>query len=266
MASVMTEQGVVHYEVLGKGEPVILLHGWLGSWGYWLDAMQALSRYYRVYALDFWGFGESDRRRESFRIPDFVNLVLDFMERLGISSAHLVGHSMGGTVALSVALQDHSRVRQVGVVSSPLEGKSLSLLLKMAAVPQLAFLAWNSPWFLRTLLRTMAPRTARNWQEWYQMLMRDLSKTTLASFFQSINSLYKTDLKPYLDQIKTEVFGIYGLRDNIVDPRQAEVVKRIPKAKVKNLPHCGHFPMLDDPQGFNETLITFLRGGPNGQS
>jgi len=262
----MTEQGVVHYEVLGKGEPVILLHGWLGSWGYWLDAMRVLSKDYRVYALDFWGFGESDRRRESFRISDFVNLVLDFMERLGIAKARLIGHSMGGTVALSIALQAPSKVKQVGVVSSPLEGKSLSLLLKMAAVPQLAFLAWSNPWFLRTLLRTMAPRTAKNWREWYQMLMRDLSKTTLASFFQSINSLYKTDLKPYLGEINTSVFGIYGLRDNIVNPKQAEIVKRIPKAEVKHMPHCGHFPMLDDPQGFNEALINFLRGGPNGKA
>jgi len=261
VASVVTEQGVVHYEVIGKGEPVILLHGWLGSWGYWLGTMRELSSRYRVYALDFWGFGESDRRRESFRIPDFVALVLQFMDRLGISKARLVGHSMGGTVALSVALEAPSRVKQVGLVSSPLEGKSLSLLLKMAAIPQLAFLAWNNPWFLRWVLRMMAPWTARDWKEWYNMLMRDISKTTLASFFQSINSLYKTDLKPYLKDVKAPVFGIYGLRDNIVDPCQAKVVSSIPNARVKLMSHCGHFPMLDDPPGFNETLAENLRGG-----
>ena len=264
MPSVVTEQGIVHYEVLGRGEPVILLHGWLGSWGYWLETIRKLSSSYRVYALDFWGFGESDRRRESFKVQDFIFLVIDFMDRLGIQEASLVGHSMGGTVALSVALNKPEKVKKVGVVGSPIEGKSLSLLLKMAAVPQLAFLAWNNPWFFRGLLKVMAPRTTRPWQEWYEMLLKDLSRVTLASFFQSINSLYRTDLKPYIAQVKTPVFGIYGLRDNIVKPGQAKLVEKIPGAKVELLPHCGHFPMLDDPPGFNRLLFTNLKGGKNG--
>ncbi len=266
MASVVTDQGVVHYEVLGRGRPIIFLHGWLGSWGYWLETMRVLSKMFRVYALDFWGFGESDRRRESFRVSDFISLVLDFMDRLGIMEARVVGHSMGGTVALGVALKAPDRISQVGVVSSPIEGKSLSLLLKMAAVPQLAFLAWNNPWLLRLLLKAMAPRTARNWQEWYEMLMRDISRTTLASFFQSINSLYKTDLSPYLNRLEVPLFGIYGLRDNIVDPRQADLIEQSARARVERMPHCGHFPMLDDPQGFNSELTKLLQGGTDERS
>lgn len=264
MPSVVTEQGVVHYEVLGRGEPVIFLHGWLGSWGYWLEAMRELSSSYRVYALDFWGFGESDRRRESFKVEDFIWLVIDFMNKLGIQVASLVGHSMGGTVALSVALRKPEKIKKVGVVGSPIDGKSLSLLLKMAAVPQLAFMAWNNPWFFRSLLRAVAPRTTRPWQEWYKMLLKDLSRTTLASFFQSINSLYHTDLKPFITQIKSEVFGIYGLRDNIVDPGQAKLVEKIPGARVYVSPNWGHFPMLDEPPAFNRLLLTNLRGGKNG--
>lgn len=261
----MTEQGVVHYEVLGRGEPVIFLHGWLGSWGYWLEAMRGLSSNYRVYALDFWGFGESDRRRESFRIEDFVFLVMDFMDKLGIQVASLVGHSMGGTVALSVALRKPDRVKKVGVVGSPIEGKALSFLLKMAAVPQIAFVAWNNPWFFRSVLRALAPRTTRPWQEWYEMLLKDLSRTTLASFFQSINSLYHTDLKPYIAEVKSAVFGIYGLRDNIVKPTQAKLVEKIPGAKVYVSSSWGHFPMLDDSPAFNRLLLTNLRGGKNGE-
>mgnify|MGYP001773469563 CR=1 FL=1 len=264
MPTVVTEQGVVHYEVLGRGEPVILLHGWLGSWGYWLEAMKELSSKYGVYALDFWGFGESDRRRESFRVEDFIWLVMDFMDKLGIHEASLVGHSMGGTVALSVALRRPEKIRKVGVVGSPIDGKSLSFLLKMAAIPQLAFMAWNNPWFFRMLLRAMAPRTTRPWQQWYEMLLKDLSRVTLASFFQSINSLYHTDLRPYIGQIKTDVFGIYGLRDNIVAPSQAKLVEKIPGAKVHVLPQWGHFPMLDDPPRFNQLLLTNIKGGKNG--
>ncbi len=57
MSAITIENDLVHYEVLGRGRPVILVHGWLGSWRYWVPAMQQLSSKYRTYALDLWGFG-----------------------------------------------------------------------------------------------------------------------------------------------------------------------------------------------------------------
>jgi pimeloyl-ACP methyl ester carboxylesterase len=103
-----------------------LLHGWLGSWGLWQDTMAYLGRYYRTYALDFWGFGESGKRRETYKVQDFVSLVDQFLEELGITEAPLVGHSMGGTVSLSVAIQYQQRVRKVVVIGSPIVGSSSS--------------------------------------------------------------------------------------------------------------------------------------------
>ena len=66
MSSITTDQGILHYEVLGRGKPIILLHGWLGSWGLWRETMAYLSQYYRTYALDFWGFGESGKKRSTY--------------------------------------------------------------------------------------------------------------------------------------------------------------------------------------------------------
>src|SRR5512144_3358592 len=87
---------------------------------------------YRLYALDFWGFGESGKKRVTYNVQDFVSLVDQFMETLGIASAPLVGHSMGGTVSLSVAIQYPERVNKVVVVGSPIVGSSLAPLLKIA--------------------------------------------------------------------------------------------------------------------------------------
>ena len=124
MSSITTDQGIVHYEVYGRGRPVILLHGWLGSWGLWQETMVYLGAYYRTYALDFWGFGESGKKRDSYSVQDFVSLVDQFMDRLGIERAPLVGHSMGGTVSLSVASQFPRRVSKVAVVGHSGSGKS----------------------------------------------------------------------------------------------------------------------------------------------
>ena len=66
--------------------------------------MTYLGQSCRTYALDFWGFGESGKKRSTYEVTDFVSLVDQFMERLGIAQAPIVGHSMGGTVSLMLAL------------------------------------------------------------------------------------------------------------------------------------------------------------------
>ncbi|MFZ8843046.1 alpha/beta fold hydrolase [Thermoflexus sp.] len=259
MSSIVTEQGIVHYEVIGRGRPVIFLHGWLGSWAYWIDTMNALSRHCRSYALDFWGFGESDRQRASFTVPSFIDLVTQFMDRLGIASAALVGHSMGGTVALGVALAHPERVTRVAVVGSPITGSSLNFFLKMAGRPFWAFLAYTFPVAVKAGTYLASPTITRAWRTWYRMWERDLSRTSLRSFFQSIGSLHRTDLRPRLRELRTPVLGIYGARDNIVNPDQAFVLAReAPQASIFWMPKAGHFPMLDEPERFRQALADFL--------
>jgi pimeloyl-ACP methyl ester carboxylesterase len=220
--------------------------------------MEALASSYRSYALDFWGFGESDKRRESYNIADFAALVDQFMETLGIQSAPVVGHSMGGTVALKVALDRPRLVSKVAAVGSPVDGRSLNIFLKLAGYPWIAFLVWNSPGMLRLGIKLFAPWIAANWSEWYELLMRDLSKMTLESFLWSIHSLHRTDLRPRLRTMQMPAAGIYGRGDKIVNPQQAELFSLIANSRVVMLDDARHFPMLDDPDGFYTALSGFL--------
>ncbi|MCB0208201.1 MAG: alpha/beta hydrolase [Anaerolineae bacterium] len=259
MSSIVTDQGIVHYEAYGRGQPVILLHGWLGSWGYWLQTMEALKGQYRCYALDFWGFGESGKFRSRYDLGDFVSLVDQFMDRLGIEAAPIVGHSMGGTVAISLALAKPNRVKRVIVVGSPIVGNSLNIFLRLAGKPWIASLVWQMPQALRLGIRVFSPYVVNDWHAWYKMITRDLSRTTLEAFFSSISSLHKTDLRPQLPGITTPVMGIYGVGDNVVAPTQANVItNNAPLSRVLMMSGSGHFPMLDEPQSFNENLVEFL--------
>lgn len=258
MSSFTTDQGIVHYEVLGRGRPVILLHGWLGSWGLWQDTMSYLGRFYRTYALDFWGFGESGKKRESYNVQDFVSLVDQFMEQLGIESAPLVGHSMGGTVSLSVAVQYPHRVRKVVVIGSPIVGSSLSLLLKLFGRRPIAYVVYHNLWGLRLGFRILGPFYSRE-PRWAEMMDRDISRTTLESFLLSIASLRRTDLRPILHQIQAPVMGMYGDNDIVVHPRQWEPLKKaLPATRVERFPRSGHFIMLDEPERFQQVLHDFL--------
>lgn len=248
----------MHYEVYGRGRPVILLHGWLGSWGLWQETMAYLGRYYRTYALDFWGFGESGKKRGSYAVQDFVSLVDQFMDRLGIQIAPLVGHSMGGTVSLSVAIQYPQRVSKVVVVSSPMVGYSLAWPLKLAGRKPIAVVLFNMMWAFRLGLRIASPFICGD-PRFPEMMDKDLSRTTVESFLLSIASLRRTDLRPFLSQIIVPTMGMFGNRDNIVSPKQWQPMKEgIPAARIEQFPKAGHFIMLDEPEPFTRILKSFL--------
>jgi pimeloyl-ACP methyl ester carboxylesterase len=263
VSSIVTGQGIVHYESYGSGPPVILLHGWLGSWGLWQPTMEALGRQFRCYAIDFWGFGDSGKKRDSYRVGDFVELVPQFMDALGIQVAPLVGHSMGGTTALGVAIAHPERVRRVCVIGSPIAGSSLSILLQLAGIPWIGSLVRNLPSALLFGLKLYAPLVTRKPQIWYPMVERDFSKTTVASFFSSIGSLRRTDLRAQLPAVKLPVTGIYGQRDVIVHPKQYVPLQRgVENVRVEVMPNSGHFPMLDEPELYLTYIKTFLNHQP----
>lgn len=262
MSSITTDQGIVHYEVYGRGRPVILLHGWLGSWGLWQETMTFLGQYYRTYALDFWGFGESGRKLSTYQVNDFILMVDQFMEKLGIVSAPLVGHSMGGTVSLSVAYQFPERVQKVVVIGSPIHGSSLALPLKLAGYRPIAWLIFNLFPIFRLAMRIASHFISRD-PRFPGMMDSDLTKLTLESFLISIATLRKTDLRPDLHKIQVPVMGMYGDKDIIVHPRQWQPLQAgVPHAQIERFSHAGHFIMLDEPRSCMEKIKCFLASEP----
>jgi pimeloyl-ACP methyl ester carboxylesterase len=260
MSLLVTDRGELHFESHGSGRPVILLHGWVESWDHWLGLMQNLADSYKTYALDLWGFGESGKHAGAFAIPDYVGMVNQFIERLGIGSAALVGHSMGGTVSLGVAVDHPSQAESIAVVGSPIAGDGLTLIPRLAARRSLAGLAWSTPGSILLLARLFAPLLARDRDAWYHMFERDLAWATSESFHRSVASLRATDLRPVLGTIRVPTLGVYGKRDRIVSPRQGDLLKRhLPTANVLFFDRSGHFPMLDEPERFYQTIRAFLQ-------
>lgn len=259
MSSLTTDKGIVHYEVYGRGKPVILLHGWLGSWGLWQETMAYLGDEFRTYALDFWGFGESGKKLSSYAIPEFVGLVDQFMEALGIDRAPIVGHSMGGTVGLALARQYPHRADKVTVIGSPVNGNSLALVLKLAGYRPIAVTVHNMMWALKLGIRIGSRFVTRD-PRWYGMIDKDLSRTTVESFLTSIASLRKTNLTGDIGGITVPIMGIYGNRDVIVNPNQWKPLQANARdVRIERFADAGHFPMLDTTERFMSTLRDFLR-------
>lgn len=258
MSSITTDKGILHYEVLGRGKPVIFLHGWLGSWGLWQSTMEMIANTNRTYALDFWGFGESEDKLTSYQVNDFVDLVEQFMDQMGIQEAPLVGHSMGGTVSLMAALKFQQRIQQVVVIGSPIKGSSLSLPLKIAGNRFVAERLFQFFGLFRKTIKKVSPFIC-NHPQFPEIMDRDLSKTNVESFLNSINSLKKIDLRDQLKNMTIPVLGLYGNRDNIVSPAQNKLLKQvIPHAEIELFETSGHFIMLEEPEMCVQRIKRFL--------
>lgn len=262
MPALATESGIVHYESYGRGRPVILLHGWLGSWALWRDTIEQLGKEFRTYALDFFGFGEASDQGADFSVDTYVTLVDQFMDRLGIVKAPLVGHSMGGTVSLAVAQRYPEKVVKVAVIGSPVDGRSLNFFLKLSGYKVIADLTLRLPYLLNTFIYLLTNFSARDGARLYRMVKEDAAKVSTDAFFQSIGTLRKTNLTPVLPQIQLPVLGIYGRRDVIVNPQQSKVLlKYTPHSREAWFENSGHFPMMDEPERFHKTLTDFLHNG-----
>ena len=267
MSSIVTEQGLLHYESIGHGKPLILLHGWINSWSVWRDAMIALSKtgQFRVYALDFWGFGDSakgqDLSSSYFKIEAFSTMVDEFMETLGITEAPIFGHSMGGTVALKIALMYPARVTQVAIAGSPIVGDSLNIFLQLAGYGRIAKLIWRYPFVLRSIMHILLAGDSKPTRK---MIFRDVQQTTIESFFRSIGDLRNTDLRQELTSVTIPTLGIFGKNDKIVSPNNANLLSEaIPHAQVEIMNESRHFPMLDEPAVFLTVLEKFLNSNGN---
>jgi pimeloyl-ACP methyl ester carboxylesterase len=269
VATLVTEQGIVHYEAYGRGRPVLLLHGWLNSWAIWRDTIQVLGKDFRMYALDFLGFGDSGAQADEFSVNNFVTMVDQFMDRMGIVKAPLVGHSMGGTVSLSAALRYPEKVVKVIVVGSPIQGSSLNPLLKIAANRTWIGLGESQPVLysvfqsgFKPFLRGYAHFMAKDGSTLGKMLTDDTAKLSIAPFIESITTLRETDLRPRIGELQMPIMGVYGKRDIIVDPKQHSVLKQFaPHSKIEYFQSSGHFPMMDEPERFHGVMRDFLQNG-----
>ena len=185
-------------------------------------------------------------------------MVQQFMEKLGIVQAPLVGHSMGGTVSLSAAIQYPERVTKVVVIGSPIVGSSLSIILKLFGRRPIGFVVYHNLWAFKLSYHILARFYSKD-PRWPGMMDRDVSQIALEAFFLSIGSLRCTDLRPDLSKIKVPVMGMYGDKDIVVHPLQWKTLQAgVPQARIEQFHQAGHFIMLDEPLRFTETLRNFL--------
>lgn len=256
MSVLVIDQQVVHYEVFGRGHPVLFLHGWLGSWRYWFPTMDLVSNHFRTYSFDFWGFGDSRGQNTHESIQNYSDQVIRFMDVLGIDKVTLIGHSMGGMVALKTAINHPKRISRVAAVGAPIDGDSLSWLLKLTDRPLFADAFAYLPWLRRSMFRFFLGETS---DPAVHEVIADSLKSSATTLRRSVSSMWRTDLRPELPRLQVPTLIVHGGRDDIVRPNQADLFGNVPCAEVVVMPESRHFPFLDESEVFNDLLLRFLR-------
>jgi pimeloyl-ACP methyl ester carboxylesterase len=238
MSAIIVENGLVHYEALGRGKPVIFLHGWIGSWRYWMPTMEAVSDRYRTYAIDLWGFGDSDKSSQRYEIDSFVSLVGLFMDELGLIKAPIVGHSLGAVVGMLFAARSPDRVDKLMTVSLPLHSSLINRKLVSGGDGLLD----------RTIGRKQA-------QQAYPEVALEADKADPNVVALSARSMADLDL----DKITRPVLMVHGEKDALVAPSSPEALQDL-EQNVRQivLRDSLHFPMLDEAAKFHRLVRDFL--------
>ncbi|MFB5189248.1 alpha/beta fold hydrolase [Alicyclobacillus fastidiosus] len=251
--------GVTHYLEAGEGEPLILLHGvgfWTGG-DYWLANIVELSRHFHVFSPDFVGWGNGDRLRVEYSFAYLVDFVREFQDTLGISSAHIVGHSMGGWVAALLAYESPQRVRTLTLVGSGgMSTRTLSTMTKFQPPTREDILAHATKtlhaelpiaelvdtWYRRTLLAGAV--------ESYQLILNHMN-----------NSVHRAryHLGRRLQHIQCPTLVVWGAEDqtNPVSLGQ-EMHALLPNSQMVVIPG-GHDCASENPEQFNQQVIQFIR-------
>lgn len=242
MSAIVLESGLVHYEALGHGKPLLFLHDWLGSWRYWVPIMVEMSSSYRAYALDFWGFGDSDKVGSRYTLPDYVVQVEMFMDQMGINQTPMVGHGLGGLVALSFAAEHPDRVEQIMTVSVPFSAEHIARTLS-------GFGGGDNP------AKAILGRRLRAYEE----VDIEAAKTDGTAVVDSVRSAMAHDLDDLLTELDMPVLLVNGEDDPIIQmPDDGLLALLDYNVYAYAFVSAQHYPMLEETSKFTRLLRDFL--------
>lgn len=263
----------VHFVEAGKGPPILFLHGLGGTWRDWSANLPAFAATHRVMALDFPGSGESDKPEVRYSIEWLTEVVERFLQERKIGGVTLVGHSMGGLVALNLAARPNSRVKKLIVTDAVGIGDKAEFLgYAMSKKIMGADTKWESlEGFLKNEFRAMAdsfikdqqPKTAR---EFFESVPKNpFTGNPLLPMTPNVQmtaSIIDFDIRPKLASIRQPTLILWGAKDPVASPQDATFLqKEIRSSTLVLFPDSGHTPMMEHPTLFNQEMGKFLRAG-----
>jgi pimeloyl-ACP methyl ester carboxylesterase len=264
----------VAYRESGSGEVVMLIHGMAGSSDTWQAVVPELARHYRVIAPDLLGHGQSAKPRTDYSLGAFAAGLRDLLDELGITRATIVGHSLGGGVAMQFLYQHPEYCQRLILVSSGGLGPDVGWILRLLAAPGAEFvLPVIAPKVVLGIgnrvgswLGTVGRGSPRAGQIWAAYCSLSDSPTR-AAFLRTLRSVvdYRGQSVSALSRLRlrSEVptLVIWGERDQIIPVEHGyEVRAARPNSRLEVLAGLGHFPHVESPTEVASAIKEFIAG------
>lgn len=263
----------VGYRLAGEGdETILLIHGMAGSSRTWRDVMPTLSQRHRVIAADLMGHGESAKPMGDYSLGAHASGLRDLLTRLEIHRTTVVGHSLGGGVALQLAYQHPELCERLVLVGSGGLGRGVSWLLRTCSLPGSELvLPLVAPGYVRDHGNTVNKwlgdhnirhsRFAEMWRAYSSLAEPENRRAfirTLRSVVDFGGQTVSANDRLYLAAAVPTLI-IWGTRDIIIPVEHAYAAHAaIPGSRLEIFPGIGHFPQSEDPEHFIEVLTDFI--------
>ncbi|HEX8646394.1 MAG TPA: alpha/beta hydrolase [Thermoleophilaceae bacterium] len=261
------------YRIAGSGPPVVLIHGMVNSSRHWQTVAMRLARDYTVVAPDLIGHGDSATPRGDYSLGAHAASIRDLLTAIGIDRATIVGHSLGGGVAMQFFYQFPQRTERLVLVSSGGLGGEVSPLLRSAAVPGFAGLLAlaTDRRVVDRIARTGGRLSERGVKagasvEAVARALRPLERAgAREAFLQTLRAVIDVkgqrvsarDRLYLLDSMPTMI--VWGERDRTIPIEHGLATHRaVPHSRFETLARAAHFPHLEDPGALVEVLRDFL--------
>jgi haloalkane dehalogenase len=260
----------LHYVEEGKGEPVLLLHGWPTSSYLWRGILGPLGRTNRAIALDLPGFGRSDKPLDaSYSFRFYERAVTGFLDEIGVERVGLAVHDVGGPVGLYWASQHPERLTRLALLNTLVYARpSLAVIAFVAAarVPGVRGLL-TSPAGIRRAIRFGVRDKSRLSEETIRAYQEPLASKQAQRVLQRSGTSLAVggfrEIERWLPTIEVPVRIVYGKRDRIL-PDVARTMRRVQRdvggAEVTVLEDCGHFIQEERPEEIGALLSAFFAG------
>ena len=267
--SVRTKKASISTLSAGEGEPVICVHGLGGTKASFLPTVAALAEHHRVTAMDLPGFGESDKPiAAAYDAPYFARSVTALMDELELESAHIVGNSLGGRVAIELGLLDPERVRSMVLLSPALawlRDRPWKWLLQLP-LPRLGLIQPTPRWVTEPIVRRVIPGADQGWvaagvDEFLRCYLTPRGRT---AFYEAARNIYLDEPNgddgfwTRLGDLECDTLFVWGRNDTLVPLAFMKHVERtLPRARHVEL-DCGHVPQLERPVETHAAMREFL--------
>jgi 4,5:9,10-diseco-3-hydroxy-5,9,17-trioxoandrosta-1(10),2-diene-4-oate hydrolase len=245
----------IRYFAGGQGEPLIIIHGGGDGARAWLRNAEELSRHYSVYIPDLPGFGHSQSASDKFHLLEYVSFIEDFSHTLGIERFILVGHSIGGGIALRYALKSPQKVKGLVLVSSWCLGIEAALWIRLLSHPALCRSLGEAGIAVLKGIKQLAHLFYAPFQfaNPITRVKMDIGKTMLTLRGQT------TVLQDRLAELTMPTLLVWGAGDRIVPAAHAYIAAElIPDCQLHIFEGCGHNVYRQRAGEFSQLLANFL--------